>query len=65
MHDFDFFNPTKIIYGTNKIKNVGEYVKNYTKTKNILLVISESCKNNGLFQLVSDSLKKIIFHFIL
>ena len=58
MHDFEFFNPTKIIYGTNKIKNVGEYVKSYTKTKHILLVISESCKNNGLFQLVVASLKQ-------
>ena len=58
MHDFEFFNPTKIIYGANKVKNVGEYVNDYTKTKKILLVISESCKNNGLLQLVIDSLKQ-------
>lgn len=66
MHDFEFFNPTKIIYGVNKVKNVGEYVNAYTKTKKILLVISESCKRNGLLQIVIDSLNQnnITFYIV-
>ena len=58
MHNFEFFNPTKIIFGENRIESVCQYIKNYTSTNNILLVISESCKNNGVLKTVTNQLEK-------
>ena len=58
MNSFNFYNPTQIIYGNNKIEVVGEKVNEYTKTKNVLLVISESCKRNGSLEIIKSQLVK-------
>jgi len=58
MNNFEFFNPTRIIFGKNRINNVGKIVKEYTKNNNILLVISESSKKNGILDIVTASLNE-------
>lgn len=57
MNNFDFYNPTKIIFGNNRIDEIGRYVNMYTHTKKILLVISSSAKTNGILNIVIKSLK--------
>lgn len=56
MNSFSFFNPTKIIYEEGIINNIGQYVSEYSK--NILLVVSNSTYNNGIFHYVINSLSK-------
>jgi len=58
MHSFNFYNPTEILYGKGRVNEVGEKVNNWTKTKNILLVTSNSSKKNGLLDVITDRLKK-------
>ncbi len=65
MNDFTFYNPTEIIYGKNKINIVGEKIKEWTKTKNILLVISKSCQQNGILDNVLKQLKKLDIHYFI
>ena len=57
MKDFDFYNPTHIIYGKNKINETGKQVKKFTKTNNILLVVSNSSIKNGYLINVQEQLK--------
>ena len=63
MNNFEFYNPTKIIFGEKKIVDVANYIKEYTQTNNILLVISESCKQNGVLNIVESSLKENSIHY--
>ena len=63
MNNFEFYNPTKIIFGEKKIIDIANYIKEYTKTNNILLVISESCKQNGVLNIVENSLNENSIHY--
>ena len=57
MNNFVFYCPTKIYFGKDEQKNVGEYVKKYSS--NILLHYGGgSIKKSGLYDQVIDSLKK-------
>lgn len=55
MNSFNFFNPTKIIFGENAINNLANEVKNY---KNILFTYGGgSIKKNGIYNKVIQILK--------
>lgn len=57
MRTFEFYNPTRIIFGKDVCENVGEELKKYAST--ILLVYGrESAKANGVYQLVKKVLLK-------
>ncbi len=58
MHDFTYYNPTKIEFGKDKENNIGEYI-NENGIKKVLLVYGTgSIKKNGLYERVIASLKK-------
>ena len=57
MNNFEFCNPTRIIFGKDSQKKVGEYVKKYSS--NILFHYGkESIKKSGLYDEVISSLKE-------
>ena len=58
MKSFNFFNPTEIIYGNDKIIMIGQKVIEYTKSNNILIVTAKSSKKNGSLDIVKKELKK-------
>lgn len=56
MNQFEFFNPTKIIFGENAINNLASQIKEY---KNILLTYGGgSIKKNGIYDKVIEILKQ-------
>ena len=58
MHDFTYYNPTKIEFGKDKENNIGEYI-NENGIKKVLLVYGTgSIKKNGLYERVIASLQK-------
>ena len=66
MNDFEFYNPVKIIFGDNRINEVALFVKEYSISKRILLVVSNSSKENGVLDKVIKCLdKENIFYYIL
>ena len=63
IHDFTFYNPTKIYFGKNSLDKLGKEVKNYGDT--VLLVYGKSSiKRIGLYdkvlQILSDAGKKVV-----
>lgn len=63
MHDFTYYNPTKIEFGKDKENNIGEYI-NENGIKKVLLVYGTgSIKKNGLYERVIASLKKSNIEF--
>ena len=65
MENFSFYNPTKIEFGKNKEKNIGEYIKPFNIKKILLTFGSDRIKKDGLFDVVIKSLKennpKVVF----
>lgn len=58
MHDFSYYNPTKIEFGRGKEKNIGEYIKE-SGIKSVLLVYGMgSIKKSSLYDDVISSLQK-------
>lgn len=57
MNNFTFFNPTKIIFGKNKVGEIGYYASKYGK-KALLVYGRNSIKTNGVYDTVIESLKK-------
>lgn len=56
MEDFWYYNPTKIIFGRNKVDEVGELVKPFGNK--VLFIFGEkSIKQHGLYQRVKDRLR--------
>jgi len=57
MNNFEFYNPTRIIFGKDTQKQIGKYVKKYSS--NILLHYGkDSIKKNGIYTDVILSLKE-------
>ncbi len=56
MHNFEFFNPTRIIFGKGTIAKLSKRVPR--KAKVMLLYGGGSIKENGVYDQVMDSLKK-------
>ena len=57
MMNFDYHVPTKILFGKNKIENLGKEIKNIAD--NILLVYgTSSIKKSGLYETITSILKE-------
>jgi alcohol dehydrogenase YqhD (iron-dependent ADH family) len=61
MENFTFYNPTKIIFGKDETKNIGQYLKD---KKCLLLYGKDSIKKNGIYEKVANSLKSNHVDFI-
>ncbi|MGB6328208.1 MAG: iron-containing alcohol dehydrogenase [Halarcobacter sp.] len=58
MNNFTYYNPTKIEFGKEKEKNIGEYLKQADVKKVLLVYGGGSVKKNGLYEKIIDSLNK-------
>src|SRR5690349_8483591 len=56
MLDFEFKNPTKIIFGRGKIKNIAKEIP--ADAKVLFLYGGGSIKNNGVYEQVIEALKE-------
>lgn len=58
MHDFTYYNPTKIEFGKDKENNIGRYIKE-AGIENVLLVYGTgSIKKSGLYERIIHSLNE-------
>lgn len=57
MKEFEFYNPTKIIFGKDVYKNIGKELRKYT-TKVLMVYGKESIKASGVYDYVKMSLQK-------
>lgn len=58
MKNFDFHNPTRLIFGKDTIKDLGTYIKSYGDKKVLLLYGKGSIFKNGVYDTVITSLKE-------
>jgi len=58
MNRFDFYNPTRLVFGKGSIRNLGKYIAEYGNKKVLLLYGKGSIMNNGVYEQVVTSLKK-------
>ena len=56
MQNFEFYTPTKMIFGKDTHKNVGEVIKGYGIEKILLHYGKDSVKKTGLYDEIVDSL---------
>ena len=64
MINFEFYSPTKIFFGKEQEKRVGEIIKNYGYKKVLLHYGQNSIKKTGLYDTVIASLKDAGVNFI-
>lgn len=57
MHDFSFFNPTRIEFGSDTEGRIGQHLAEHGVRKVLLCYGSERIKRDGLFDIVTTSLK--------
>ena len=58
MLDFTYYAPTKVIFGKDSHKKVGEVIKSYGYKKIMMQYGQGSIKKNGLYDEVISSLSK-------
>ncbi len=58
MINFDFHNPTRLIFGQDTISKIGTYIQSYGDKKVLLLYGKGSIFKNGVYDTVIESLKK-------
>ncbi len=58
MLNFTYYTPTKVFFGKDTHKNVGEIIKNYGYKKIMMQYGQGSIKKTGLYDAVMDSLKE-------
>ena len=56
MNNFNFYNPTKVFFGKNRVSEIGYILKTYNISKILLLAGSGSIKNNGVYDDIKNSL---------
>lgn len=64
MENFSFYNPTRIEFGVDKEKNIGQYISEYGIKKVLLVYGSRRIIEDGLFDTVIKSLKRNNIEFI-
>ncbi len=64
MYSFSFQNPTRIEFGLDKEKNMGEYMKSLGAKKALVIYGSDRVKQSGLFDEVVSGLKKNGIEFV-
>lgn len=57
MINYNFFNPTKMIFGENTIEKIGSVVNGAGCKKVLLIIGGGSVKSNGVYTKVTDSLR--------
>lgn len=57
MKSFEFYNPTKIVFGEGRTSEIGTHTAVFSK-KVMLLYGKQSIKNNGVYDKVTNSLKE-------
>ena len=63
MINFNYMNPTRIIFGKDQHLKIGEYIKPYAD-KILLHYGGESIKKNGIYDAVTASLKEAGVEFV-
>lgn len=63
MIDFDFVSPTKIYFGKEKEKQIGQICYDFSYKKVLIVIGMGSVKRSGLLQLIEDSLKNKAIDF--
>ena len=58
MNSFDFYSPTYFVFGKEREKETGKYVKKFGGSKALVVYGGQSAKKSGLFGRVMDSLKE-------
>ncbi len=58
MNNFTYYNPTRIEFGKAKENKIGEYLKEASIKKVLLVYGASSIKKNGLYEKIINSLKK-------
>lgn len=58
MLNFDFHNPTRLVFGEGTIQHLGKYIKEYGDKKVLLLYGKGSIFKNGVYDQVVSSLKE-------
>lgn len=56
MIEYNFYNPTRLIFGENKIAMIGDVIAQSGYNKVLLIAGGGSIKENGVYQQVTDSL---------
>lgn len=64
MKEFTFYNPTRIEFGIGKENNIGQYLREFSCNKVLIVYGSERIKNNGLYDRVVASLEKVDISFV-
>lgn len=64
MRDFTYYNPTRIEFGKNKEKEIGNYISEYGVKKILLTYGSDRIKKDGLFETVTTALKNSGIEFV-
>lgn len=64
MEYFKYYNPTKVIFGKNTINHIGEEISLCKIKKVLMLYGGGSIKQNGVYDLVVNSLKKNGIDFV-
>ncbi len=64
MKDFEFYNPTKIVFGKGKEKDIGNILKSYGVKKVLFIYGQNSIKKIGLYDTVIKSLKEAQIEFV-
>lgn len=57
MRDFTYYNPTRIEFGKDKEKQIGNYISEYNLKKVLIVYGSDRIKKDGLFDCVTKSLE--------
>ena len=64
MNNFNFYNPTRIIFGKNTIPKIGKEISRRGYKKILILAGSGSIKSNGVYEESIESLKKSTVQWI-
>jgi len=64
MNDFTYYNPTKIEFGKEKEKNIGQYLEQSGIKKVLLVYGTGSIKKSGLYDRIVASLEKNNIEFV-
>lgn len=64
MKNFDYHNPTRLVFGKDTIKDIGKYVSEYGDKKVLVLYGKGSIFKNGVYDQVIESLKKYKIEYV-
>ena len=58
MISYNFYNPTKLVFGENTIEKIGELLSNVGSKKVLMIAGSGSIKKNNVYDITINSLRK-------